>query len=502
MKKALQISIAGTLFTIEEDAYAALEKYLSSIRAHFDSTPGSADIISDIESRIAEQFQEIGTRIVTLTDVETVMATMGTVADFGSTADTKDSTSSAPKESKKLYRDLDRKIVAGVCAGMASYIGIDPLWVRIVFALITILTHGFGIIIYIILALAIPAARTASQKLEMEGTPVTLDTISKNVKEKAAEISEKHGSRFMRILSAPFVALKWVVDFLVRCVGPIVRMAIGITLATLSIFGMIALTFLAPVVLLNGSTYVGFPIGQVVSPALFYAAITLAYAALLIPLIVIFMLSLSLIRRTIMLRSGLALTLLFVWCAVVAGAGVAGVNMGERIHADPTVRAIYHEQTIEYPLAAGISSLSVSDGMRVTYVQGPVPSVSIRGEKRALEAFAATTSGSLLSLSRIPLMETRCIFCESHLAGVTITLPSLDSVTLTDGADFYADKWSSPGSISLDASDSSYSYVEVDAAHLVITARQGSTVKVSGKAGTTSFIENSGGRIETEDLDI
>ena len=56
---------------------------------------------------------------------------------------------------KRLYRPLDGRVVAGVCAGLASYFGIDPTLVRLAFALATVF-GGIGILLYLCAWIVIP----------------------------------------------------------------------------------------------------------------------------------------------------------------------------------------------------------------------------------------------------------------------------------------------------------------------------------------------------------
>ena len=55
---------------------------------------------------------------------------------------------------KKLYRNTQNKMIAGVCAGLAEYLNIDPTIVRVIWALIAL--SGAGLIAYLICALIIP----------------------------------------------------------------------------------------------------------------------------------------------------------------------------------------------------------------------------------------------------------------------------------------------------------------------------------------------------------
>ena len=60
-------------------------------------------------------------------------------------------------KNKKLYKSTNNKMLSGVCAGFADFIGIDPTIVRVIYALASFFTGGFpGVIIYIMLAIIIP----------------------------------------------------------------------------------------------------------------------------------------------------------------------------------------------------------------------------------------------------------------------------------------------------------------------------------------------------------
>ncbi|MFL0205933.1 PspC domain-containing protein [Aquirufa sp. 2-AUSEE-184A6] len=171
MKKTLSINIAGFVFHIEEDAYATLDAYLKSIHAYFASFEGSKEIIADIESSIAEKFWNIRetekTEAISQAHVDALIASLGTIADFKQVEEEEDKKEgyTAPKseEGPKVFRrDITRKKLGGVAAGIARYFQIDPIWVRLV--LLALLSASFplfhlGNIIfwaYIILWAAIP----------------------------------------------------------------------------------------------------------------------------------------------------------------------------------------------------------------------------------------------------------------------------------------------------------------------------------------------------------
>ena len=56
---------------------------------------------------------------------------------------------SAAQVPPTIRRDPERRLIAGVCAGMARYFGIDPLWVRVAFVAASA-AGGFGIVVYLL----------------------------------------------------------------------------------------------------------------------------------------------------------------------------------------------------------------------------------------------------------------------------------------------------------------------------------------------------------------
>jgi phage shock protein PspC (stress-responsive transcriptional regulator) len=200
MKKTIPTSISHTIFYIEEDAYQKLDTYLKEVREYFASFADSKDIIEDIESRIEEQLLDLSAkdktdRIVTNTHVDVLIKSMGRPQEFEGGEAGQSEPASATTESKphkKLYRDKERAIIGGVASGLAQYFGIDPVIVRVLF-FVSVFLGGFGVVSYIFLWFAVPEAKTATEMLEMEGSPVTLDEVKKIIEEKVAEVKGKNG---------------------------------------------------------------------------------------------------------------------------------------------------------------------------------------------------------------------------------------------------------------------------------------------------------------------
>lgn len=213
MKKVINVTIAQYVFAVEEDAHALLEEYLESIRAAYQQNEDFAEIQQDIELAIAEKFTALGKGsqvAVSLADVTAVREELGEAADFedGRTTDSDESEqsqsastaeSSEYRPVRRLYRDTDEAFVGGVAAGIAHYIQIDPVIIRLAFVL-SVLFSGIGIFIYIILWMIIPAAKTTPQKYEMYGERMTLDTLTEHVKKKLQDLEKNELPRVKNVM--------------------------------------------------------------------------------------------------------------------------------------------------------------------------------------------------------------------------------------------------------------------------------------------------------------
>ncbi len=187
------------LFHIDEDAYNKMRRYLESVKRSFANTPGSDEIIADIEARIAELFYEKlenERQVITHKEVDEVIAIMGQPEDYMVDEEIfedepRPKTATSQSRVKKLYRDTDKKYVAGVSSGLAHYFGIDPLWIRLLWIFLTIFTWGGFIFIYGLLWILIPEAKTTSQKLDMTGETVNISNIERKVKEGFDDVADR-----------------------------------------------------------------------------------------------------------------------------------------------------------------------------------------------------------------------------------------------------------------------------------------------------------------------
>jgi len=201
MKKTFTINISGTVFHIEEDAYDVLQKYLVNLKNHFGASDEGKEILTDIESRIAEIFIEQGEKdqkVVTIEMVNNAIAIMGTPEDFKDDETEEDTTSETEnsalsdeaKRRRRLYRDPEHRVIGGVCGGLGAYFNMDPVVLRIIFAILFFATFPAGLLAYIILWIAVPKAMNTTQRLEMRGQEATVKNIEKSIKEEMNDVKE------------------------------------------------------------------------------------------------------------------------------------------------------------------------------------------------------------------------------------------------------------------------------------------------------------------------
>lgn len=199
MNKTVNINLAGVFFHIDEDAYLKLSRYLEAIKRSFTDSQGRSEIISDIEARIAELFSERiqnEKQVVGIKLVDEVITIMGQPEDylvddeiFEDEPQPRQSYSS--RTTKKLFRDTDNSYIGGVATGLSHYFGIDAIWMRLLWILLTIGSGGTFILIYLIFWALVPEAVTTAEKLTMTGDPVNITNIEKKIKDGIDTVSEK-----------------------------------------------------------------------------------------------------------------------------------------------------------------------------------------------------------------------------------------------------------------------------------------------------------------------
>lgn len=186
---------------LDKDASDKIGQYITELESHYLSRDGGKEVMEGIEERIAELLLERCGKDhpVEFADVQYVIDVIGRPEKIEEGDDPEpEQQPQAPKPRKKLYRDLEDKRLGGVCAGLAAYFGNDVALWRVIFVVVTlVLFFGsirtgvwslMGPVVYCILWLAMPAARTVRERWEMKGNPGTADDIMRNVEAGAREM--------------------------------------------------------------------------------------------------------------------------------------------------------------------------------------------------------------------------------------------------------------------------------------------------------------------------
>ncbi len=184
MKKVVNVGIGGRSFAMDEDAYSRLKKYLNAFRSQSKLGLQGREVMEDLEERIAELFCEKINKYKDVVDmqlVDSVIFQLGMPDGEPYSENGSDPISdilSGNKPSRKFYRNPFNKSIGGVCSGLAQYLNIDTLLVRILFV-VAFFMGSAGFWIYVILWIAAPLAETPAQKCELFGLPVTAENLMK-----------------------------------------------------------------------------------------------------------------------------------------------------------------------------------------------------------------------------------------------------------------------------------------------------------------------------------
>ena len=342
MKKTLTVNLGGTVFHIDEDAYRLLDNYLSNLKIHFRKEAGADEIIDDIERRISELFAEkltAGSQVITITDVEEVIARMGKPEDMEAENDSEPSVGNATRTTihRRLYRNPDDKLLGGVISGMAAYLGWDVTLLRLLLLVVLICGVGTLIPVYIVCWLVIPEARTAAEKLSMRGEAVTVENIGKTVTDGFEKVA--NGVNDYMKSDNPRTFLQKLGDALVMVAGWFFKICLVIFAIICSpllfVFGVVfvALLFAAVMVAIGGGAALisMFPTFDVILPTSPLSAIVMYIAGILlvgIPLVSLVWAIFSQIFKWQPMASGLKWTLVILWIVSAAVFGICFAMQG------------------------------------------------------------------------------------------------------------------------------------------------------------------------------
>ena len=242
MKKTLTVNLGGTIYNIDEDAYALLDSYLNNLRYHFRKNPEGEEIVRDMEVRIAELFDERADGkncVVTLENVEAVIARMGKPEELNDAEDeaADAETDNGRKAVRRLFRNPDDKVLGGVVSGVAAYFKLDVVPLRLLL-LVAGCFFQWLLLVYLAAWIIVPLARTATEKLQMRGEPVNMENIGRTVTggfgrkdggSGARSVWRKVGDVIVRVIG---LALKLCLALLVVCLLP------GLLVALVVVFSL------------------------------------------------------------------------------------------------------------------------------------------------------------------------------------------------------------------------------------------------------------------------
>ncbi|RKS53361.1 phage shock protein C (PspC) family protein [Gillisia mitskevichiae] len=339
MNKTVNINLAGIFFHIDEDAYAKLQHYLEAIKRSLTNTQGKEEIIADIEARIAELFNEKiqdKKQVIGNTEVEAVIATMGQPEDYMLDEEIFEDEPSYTKSSstgKQLFRDTENSYVGGVSSGLGHYLGIQALWVRLLWVVLTVASSGAFILIYIALWIFVPEAKSTADKLSMRGEEVNISNIERKIKEGFDDVAgkvrnadyDKYGRQVKSGASSAATgissAILAILNIFVKFIGLLILLIAGSTLIALFIglftvgtFGIVE----APWTDYIEMAAIGAPI---------WVISLLTFFAVGIPFFFLFILGLKIMVRKLKSIGTLAkMVLLGLWLLSVFGLAFLGVK--------------------------------------------------------------------------------------------------------------------------------------------------------------------------------
>ena len=331
MDKTININLSGTLFKIDEDAYKILRDYLQAIDLRFRNTKGGNETVEDIESRISEIFlSQTGIAgVITRENVEYMISVIGKPEDFES-AETEEVPADHSYRRKRLYRNPDDTIIAGVCGGIGAYLNTDPVLLRILFVFFTAF-FAFGFFLYLILWIALPVANNETRQREMYGNEYGSVMSQKRQyagSDRVGSPSYNKGyyrsSRIGNALNEAFRAIGRVLFIALRIFLVIVGALLLLTGFTFLLTFVLIFVFKMPGAFSTNAldfniVYLPDFINYLVSPAIFPWVMVLALIVLILPLLGLIYWGVKMIFWFRANDGALSLILIVVWALALTG---------------------------------------------------------------------------------------------------------------------------------------------------------------------------------------
>lgn len=416
MKEITRIHIAKVPYDIEIAAKKELETYIKTLEAYSNDT----EIIEDVEIRITEILSERGVAksgVITEKDVAALKQQLGDPEEFMDNGDIAVGPDATATGARRLYRDTDNAVLGGVMSGIGAFFKINPLWVRITFIILAFASFGMAAFIYLILWIAIPPVRTATDRLQMAGRPVTVGSIREVIASDTRSALAQPNGNTRRIVT---------IFFAILCV-------IGATVAAMST------TFAVAIVISRRHEFMGDGSGSGYLWAAFVCAVISGVLLMTLFILAAYAAFTQKMPRRILVSICTVIVLGLVSFGTTIGFAQYGIIV-QRQELQTNIRQI------DVPLPEGsdhISSLIVNQisGISVVYIAtSEKPHATLRAVVRsdaAMPKVYLSVDKATLILEKVLLDDQLCsdsMWCGSAKQELTVYGPALDELTATRGA--------------------------------------------------------------------
>ncbi|HSX06868.1 MAG TPA: PspC domain-containing protein [Candidatus Saccharimonadia bacterium] len=352
MNEVRNIHLGRQAYTVSADAYKDLHEYLLAIQKK-----AGKEVAEEVELRMAELLESRGItteKVVLDKDVAYLKGQLGTPSDFGDDDTEAAELDEAPGSQRRLFRDMDNAMIAGVASGLAKYFDVSVLMIRLLFVLLTFF-GGATVLIYLVLWLLIPEAATNSDRLQMEGKAVNVDNIKRVV-----ERADVPG------------ATRRATHIITRMVMRIIKIGFGIVGSTLVAVGVAV--FLGAIATFVYGLVHGLKVGQVVLFPLGSEQVALLVCGFTLAVLVAGMLiisGLAILRNRGVVPVWVVATIVGIFVATAAIGTVLGVDMAPTIR--DHYRSLQHTRHVTVQPFARLNFV----GNSVLYVTEPGSTTSV-----------------------------------------------------------------------------------------------------------------------------
>lgn len=418
MNEVKRIHLSRQPFTIAADAYKVLHEYLEAIKRQVGDN--AEEVIKEVESRMAELLTEhgiTGDKVVLMEDITFLKEQLGDPGAFKEDdSDTSHADNEAPR--KRLFRDTEHGMIAGVAAGLGKYLNVDAFIIRLIF-LVLIFVSGIGVVLYLLLWLLLPEAKTPSDQLQMQGKPVTVDSIKEIVDR--ADVAGAT-SRATRLLGDGIVKLAHAVLALVGGVIVLVASALVLGTTTIGVYGLMH----------------GYKVeNTVVLPTRPEHVLLVAsgMVTLLLLAVLLFLAGLATIRRRWPARGYITIAICGAFLVASSLTTVLCIDTVPRI-AD-TIRQMHHSTS--YTETQFTKLNLIGDNTDFSFVPSSTYSVDVQyfGDQNNLQGITRQVNSNTLTIdtSKYKALDTChafCIYSDDNLH-IVVHAPTLESVNLSGG---------------------------------------------------------------------